>query len=66
MMQVTRTSETSVDIQSRTWLYIPEDSELHPGLSRSVGVTDVKFVHSFCRIFQVSYIGRAKSLILLT
>jgi hypothetical protein len=65
MMEVTRTSETSVDIQSRTWQYIPEDSE-HPGLSRSVGVTDVKFVHSFCRIFQVSYIGRAKSLILLT
>jgi hypothetical protein len=29
MMEAARTSETSVDIQSRTWQYIPEDSELH-------------------------------------
>jgi hypothetical protein len=27
MMEATRTSETSVDIQLRTWQYIPEDSE---------------------------------------
>jgi hypothetical protein len=30
MMEATRTSETSVDIQLRTQQYIPEDSELHP------------------------------------
>jgi hypothetical protein len=29
MMEATRTSETSVDIQLRTLQYIPEDSELH-------------------------------------
>jgi len=29
MMEAARTSETSVDIQLRTWQYIPEDSELH-------------------------------------
>jgi hypothetical protein len=29
MMEAARISETSVDIQSRTWQYIPEDSELH-------------------------------------
>jgi hypothetical protein len=29
MMVAARTSETSVDIQFRTWKYIPEDSELH-------------------------------------
>jgi hypothetical protein len=29
MMEAARTSETSVDIQLRTWRYIPEDSELH-------------------------------------
>jgi hypothetical protein len=29
MMEATRTSETSVDIQLRTRQYIPEDSELH-------------------------------------
>jgi hypothetical protein len=29
MMEVARTSETSVDIQLRTRQYIPEDSELH-------------------------------------
>jgi hypothetical protein len=29
MMEAARTSETSIDIQSRTWQYIPEDSELH-------------------------------------
>jgi hypothetical protein len=28
MMEATRTSEMSVDIQLRTWQYIPEDSEL--------------------------------------
>jgi hypothetical protein len=28
MMEAARTSETSVDIQLRTWQYIPEDSEL--------------------------------------
>jgi hypothetical protein len=28
MMKAARTSETSVDIQLRTWQYIPEDSEL--------------------------------------
>jgi hypothetical protein len=28
MMKAARTSETSVDIQSRTRQYIPEDSEL--------------------------------------
>jgi hypothetical protein len=29
MMEAARTSETSVNIQLRTWQYIPEDSELH-------------------------------------
>jgi RNase P/RNase MRP subunit p30 len=29
MMEAARTSETSVDIQLRSRLYIPEDSELH-------------------------------------
>jgi hypothetical protein len=29
MMEAARTTETSVDIQLRTWHYIPEDSELH-------------------------------------
>jgi hypothetical protein len=29
MMEATRTSETSVDIELRTQQYIPEDSELH-------------------------------------
>jgi hypothetical protein len=28
LMEAARTSETSVDIQLRTWQYIPEDSEL--------------------------------------
>jgi hypothetical protein len=28
MMEAARASETSVDIQLRTWQYIPEDSEL--------------------------------------
>jgi hypothetical protein len=28
MMEAARTSETLVDIQLRTWQYIPEDSEL--------------------------------------
>jgi hypothetical protein len=29
MMEAAHTSETSVNIQLRTWQYIPEDSELH-------------------------------------
>jgi hypothetical protein len=29
MMEAARTSETSVDIQLKTWQYIPENSELH-------------------------------------
>jgi hypothetical protein len=29
MMKAARTFETPVDIQLRTWHYIPEDSELH-------------------------------------
>jgi hypothetical protein len=29
MFEASRTSETSVYIQLRTWKYIPEDSELH-------------------------------------
>jgi len=29
MMEAAHISETSVDIQLRTWQYIPEDSELH-------------------------------------
>jgi len=29
MMEAARTSETSVDIQLRTWQYTPEDSQLH-------------------------------------
>jgi hypothetical protein len=29
MMEAARTSETSVDIQLRTWQYVTEDSELH-------------------------------------
>jgi hypothetical protein len=29
MMEAARTSETSIDIQLRTWQYIPKDSELH-------------------------------------
>jgi hypothetical protein len=29
MMEAARTSETSVNIQLRTWQYIPKDSELH-------------------------------------
>jgi hypothetical protein len=29
MMEAALTSETSVDIQLRTWQFIPEDSELH-------------------------------------
>jgi hypothetical protein len=29
MMQEARNSETSVDIQLRTWQYIPDDSEVH-------------------------------------
>jgi hypothetical protein len=29
MMVAARTSEKSVDIQLRTWQYIPDDSELH-------------------------------------
>jgi hypothetical protein len=29
MMEAACTSETSVDIQLRTWQYIPEDSELY-------------------------------------
>jgi hypothetical protein len=28
IMEAARTSETSLDIQLRTWQYIPEDSEL--------------------------------------
>jgi hypothetical protein len=28
-MEAARISETSVDIQLRTWQYIPEDSELY-------------------------------------
>jgi hypothetical protein len=28
-LEAARTSETSVNIQLRTWQYIPEDSELH-------------------------------------
>jgi hypothetical protein len=33
MMDAARTSETSVDIQLRTWQYIPEDSELQEDLA---------------------------------
>jgi hypothetical protein len=33
MMEAARTSETSVDIQLRTWQYIPEHSELNPTIS---------------------------------
>jgi hypothetical protein len=29
MMEAARTSESPIDIQLRTWQYIPEDSELH-------------------------------------
>jgi hypothetical protein len=29
MMEAARTSEMSVDIQLRTWQYIPEDSAVH-------------------------------------
>jgi hypothetical protein len=29
MMEAARTSRTSINIQLRTWQYIPEDSELH-------------------------------------
>jgi hypothetical protein len=32
MMEAARTSETSVDIELRTWQYIPKDSELHTPL----------------------------------
>jgi hypothetical protein len=32
MMEAACTSETSVDIQLRTWQYIPEDSELYINL----------------------------------
>jgi hypothetical protein len=32
MIEAACTSETSVDIQLRTWQYIPEDSELHTRL----------------------------------
>jgi hypothetical protein len=35
LMEAARTSETSVDIQLRTWQYIPEDSELQK-------LTDIK------------------------
>jgi hypothetical protein len=31
MMEAARTSETSVDIQLRTWQYSPDDSELQTG-----------------------------------
>jgi hypothetical protein len=31
-MEVTRYSETSVDFQRTTWLYIPEDKTLHKDL----------------------------------
>jgi hypothetical protein len=34
MMEAAPTSETSVDIQLRTWQYIPEDSELPKGQHR--------------------------------
>jgi hypothetical protein len=33
MLKAARTSETSVDIQLRARQYIPEDSELHEGIS---------------------------------
>jgi hypothetical protein len=36
MMEAARTSETSVDIQLRTWQYIPEDSELQCKLCCSI------------------------------
>jgi hypothetical protein len=32
MMEAVRISETSVDIQLRTWQYIPKDSELYLSL----------------------------------
>jgi hypothetical protein len=37
MMEAARTSETSADIQLRTWQYIPEDSELQT-LSNFLGL----------------------------
>jgi hypothetical protein len=40
MMEAVRTSETSVDIQLRTWQYIPEDSEL----LRNFNINDVSGV----------------------
>jgi hypothetical protein len=41
MMEAARTSETSVDIDLRTWQYIPEDSELQDKLGRHTVMTSV-------------------------
>jgi hypothetical protein len=39
LMEAARTSETSVNIQLRTWQYIPEDSELNIYSAHDITVT---------------------------
>jgi hypothetical protein len=44
MMEAARTSETAVDIQLRTWQYIPEDSEHHTRRREILKSHIIKFV----------------------
>jgi hypothetical protein len=48
MMEAVHTSETSVDIQLRTWQYIPEDSEL---------LTDILYG---CETWSITLRGRCR------
>jgi hypothetical protein len=49
MMEAARTTETSVDIQLRTWHYIPGDSELHS--RRRENLISHKFRHVLLIVF---------------
>jgi hypothetical protein len=48
MMEAACTSETSVDIQLRTWQYIPEDSELHTRRRENFKSSIMIATRSFC------------------
>jgi hypothetical protein len=47
MLEAARTSETSVNIELRTWHYIPEDSELYTRRSENLK----SHIMSLCPVF---------------
>jgi hypothetical protein len=53
-MEAPRTSETSVDIQLKTWQYIPDDFELHTRCCENLN--SHKFLEASLSCSQASYL----------